>query len=382
MKTFSWTRAFQLALPLFFQGKYTLSFDQLEFPLRHLPLRKRLNLLVQGLQINIRPGSRIGIPPILQIEPTNTCNLRCLTCAVGADIMERPSTIMSFDMFQNIIDQVKDSVCFLAFWSWGEPFINKEACRMIRYAKDQGIIVHTSTNGHFFTTRERARDVIHSGLDSLIFAVDGLDQATYEKYRKNGDLQRVMTSIENLVAERKALGAHHPLIIFRFIVMKHNEHQVAQVKNFAQRLGVDLVTYRSAVVQRSGKIDLENDLTPNSAEYQQYDYDGVPQSTHRVKHQSFSCHRPYANLTIFSNGEVVPCENDFNATSSFGNVMQQSLRDILSSPRANAFLRGFRNNPDQYTFCRTCEFHDIKHETANVETHILNREYYEHTRGY
>ena len=54
-----------------------------------------------------------------------------------------------------------------------------------------------------------------------------------------------MTSIENLVAERKALGARHPLIIFRFIVMKHNEHQVGQIKDFAQRLGVDLVTYRS-----------------------------------------------------------------------------------------------------------------------------------------
>ncbi len=100
-------------------------------------------------------------------------------------------------------------------------------------------------------SKEQARKVIDTGLDSLIVAVDGLDQPTYEKYRKGGNLQSVINSIENLLAERSSAGAHHPLITLRFIVMKHNEHQVDRVKDFGKALGVDVVTFRSAVVRRS-----------------------------------------------------------------------------------------------------------------------------------
>ena len=49
MKTFSLAKLIRPGLRLLFQGQYTLSFDQLEFPLQHLSLRKRLNLLVQGV---------------------------------------------------------------------------------------------------------------------------------------------------------------------------------------------------------------------------------------------------------------------------------------------------------------------------------------------
>jgi hypothetical protein len=169
----------QTCAQLLFRKCYTLTFDQLDFQLCNLPLRKRLNLLIQGAQLLMRSVRRIGFPPILQIEPTNMCNLRCLTCATGTELMRRPEALMSFEMYRNIIDQVKNYVCLLVFWSWGEPFINKDAFRMIRYAKDRGILVHTSTNGHFFATKERARQVIESGLDSLIVAADGLDQSAH-----------------------------------------------------------------------------------------------------------------------------------------------------------------------------------------------------------
>jgi radical SAM protein with 4Fe4S-binding SPASM domain len=369
----------QTCAQLLFRKCYTLTFDQLDFQLCNLPLRKRLNLLIQGAQLLMRSVRRIGFPPILQIEPTNMCNLRCLTCATGTELMRRPEALMSFEMYRNIIDQVKNYVCLLVFWSWGEPFINKDAFRMIRYAKDRGILVHTSTNGHFFATKERARQVIESGLDSLIVAADGLDQPTYERYRKGGNLNLVIKSIENLVAERTLAGAKHPLITFRFIVMKHNEHQVNQVKGFAERLGVDVVTFRSAVIERN-EVNLEDELSPVSEEFQQYDYKGTPIKEHRITQHRSYCHRPYANLMVFSNGDVVSCENDFNATVPFGNVTEKSLHEILSSARSRSFLKAFRYDLDQFSFCRTCEVRDIKHHTANIKTYILNKELYNYAK--
>lgn len=379
MEKLSFGKTAQIGIRLLFRGSYTLSFDQLEFHLHKLRFRKRINLFIQAAQIMMRLVHRFGFPPILQIEPTNICNLHCLTCATGAGMMKRPPRLMPYEMFCNVIDQVKDHVYLLVFWSWGEPFIHKDAYRMIRYAKDQGLLVHTSTNGHFFDTRESAKQAVDSGLDSLIIAVDGLDQSVYERYRKGGNLNLVIKSIENLVAERIAAGVNHPRITFRFIVMKHNEHQVDKVKDFAKSLGADAVTFRSAVVQRSG-FDLDETLAPLSEEFQQYHYRGSPKKEHRIIQKDYYCHRPYANLTIFSNGEVVACENDYNATVTFGNVRNQSLQEIFSSPRVKNFFRAFRYDLDQFSFCHSCEIRDFKHHTANVQTHILNKDFKHHEK--
>jgi radical SAM protein with 4Fe4S-binding SPASM domain len=369
------SQAVRTAVRLLFKGRYTLTFDQLEFHQDNIPFQKRINHLLQGVQLLTRTVHRICIPPILQLEPSNLCNLNCLTCVVGAQMMSRPSALMPAEMYRNIIDQVKNFVHLLVFWSWGEPFTNKDAISMIRYAKDQGLLVHTSTNGHFFQKREQARQVVDSGLDSLVVAVDGIDQATYEKYRKGGRLNLVIKSIENLVAERISVGVTHPLITFRFIVMKHNEHQINRVRDFAKQLGVDLVSFRSAVVQRC-EVNLEDRLAPNLAEFQQFTYEGSPSAGQRIRQDNVYCHRPYANLTVFSNGDVVSCENDFNATIPFGNVSNQSLNEILSSKQARVFFEKFRENLDHLHFCKDCEIRDMKHQTHNVQTHILNREIY------
>lgn len=372
-------RAVKIGTQLLFRGHYTLTFDQLEFPLRNLPFRKRLNFLIQSMQWMMRPVHRIGFPPILQIEPTNICNLHCALCATGAGMLTRSHAFMPFDLYRKVIDQVKDYVCLLVFWSWGEPFLHKDALRMIRYAKDKALIVHTSTNGHFFNTRDLARQVIESGLDSLIVAVDGLDQPTYEKYRKGGRLNLVLESIKNLVSERAAAGVEHPRITFRFIVMRHNEHQIGRVKDFAERLGIDVVTFRSAVVQREN-VNLEETLTPLSGEFQRYHYSGLPATGLRLRQNQFSCRRPYANLTIFSNGDVVPCENDYNDTLPLGNVSDQSLHEIISSAKSRNFFHVFRRDLDQFRFCRACELRDMKYPTVNVRTHVLNRKCLKHEK--
>jgi len=367
-----------MAARLLFQGSITLSFDQLPFHFHNVPFKKRVNFLTQGIQIMTRSAHPAGIPPILQIEPSNTCNLRCLTCATGAGLMTRPAALMPFDMFCRVIDQVKDHAFLLAFWSWGEPFINKDAFRMISYAKKKGLRVHTSTNGHYLNTEEQARKIIGSGLDSLIVAVDGLDQQTYEKYRKGGNLQSVIHAIENLVAERASLGVRHPRITLRFIVMKHNEHQVDQVKEFAKDLGVDVITFRSAVVRRA-KIDFKETLTPLSTDFQRFDYKKSTSSNGPKRLDNY-CHRPYANLTVFSNGEVVTCENDFNATLPLGNIADQSLRNILSSGKARKFYKIFRKDLDQFIFCKECESRHMQGHSANIRTVILNRELCSHEK--
>ena len=100
------------------------------------------------------------------------------------------------------MDEVGDYLLFLHFWGWGEPFMNSDFFSMIRYAKSKGLKIITSTNGHFFEDDKNIDQLIDSGLDVLIFALDGLDEKTYEQYRAQGDLQKAMRGLKQVCLAR------------------------------------------------------------------------------------------------------------------------------------------------------------------------------------
>jgi MoaA/NifB/PqqE/SkfB family radical SAM enzyme len=351
------------------RGELSLTVDDLPFTLTGLSWRKRLNLLAGGVQKRLRPPFRVGRPLIVQVEPTNTCNLRCPVCATGAGLLTRPPARMPWDRYVRVIDEVKGHACFLFFWSWGEPFLHPDACRMIRYAREQGLRVHACTNGHAFANPAQAEALVASGLDSLIFAVDGLDAATYAAYREGGSLETVLTSIRNVVRARAAAGRARPFLALRFIVMKHNEQQLGGVEAFARELGVDAVTWRSALVVRDGR-QFGDRLAPTAPDYRRSADPAAPGAGVPAQRRP-CCNRPYANLTVFSGGEVVFCENDYNARFAIGHVDRTSLRDALASGAARAMLRGFRRGTPLPPFCSGCEFCHDRRPTLNVTTRLL-----------
>ena len=348
------------------RGKLSLTVDDLPFVLGNLPWRKRLNILLGGAQKMLRPPFRLGLPLILQVEPTNTCNLQCPVCATGSGAMTRKPALMPWEIYVRVIDEMKPYAGIVFFWSWGEPFLHPDACRMIRYAKDQGLTVHSCTNGHCFADPGKAEAVVASGLDSLIFAVDGLDPATYATYRRGGSLETVLTSIRNVVRAREESGGTLPLLAIRFIVMKHNEHQLADVEAFAKDLGVDAVTWRTPLLAQ-GELQFADSLAPDDPNYRRKKVSsntdpGEPGPAHQ------SCNRPFANLTVFSSGEVVFCENDYNAQFALGHIGHTSIRDLLSAAPAHKMLRGFHRATSLPPFCEKCDFRLSGRPTLNVTT--------------
>lgn len=356
----------------FLPEKHGIVFDQQTFPMKPLSVRKRLNYVLQGIRKHVNPLNAFGMPPVLQIEPVNYCNLRCRTCAFGAGLVRRPPVAMSFDLYRTIIDQVKDRVILVALWAWGEPFLHDRACDMIRYAKDSGLFVHTSTNGHFFETAEKAHRVILSGLDSIILCIDGLDQETYENYRVGGTLETVLRSTVNLVEEKKRLGRRNPRITLRFLVMKHNEHQVRALESLALKLGVDTLSLRSPIARRD-EIDLEEELVHVPTGQGVDLFKEKKTLLGKIGVSRRHCSRPYGNLTVFSNGDVVLCENDHSASLPLGNASRDSLRRILSSDQARDRLALFRGNPGEIPFCRHCDERGYKGDRLNIQSRPVGK---------
>src|SRR5947199_580179 len=138
---------------------------------------------------------------------------------------------------------------------------------MVKYASSKKIYTATSTNAHYLND-ETAKRTIESGLDRLIISIDGTTQEVYQQYRVGGNLNKVLEGADNIVKWKKELKSRTPFIVFQFLVVKPNEHQVADVKALAKEAGVDDVWLKTAQVY-----DYENDpnqLIPTIESYSRY----------------------------------------------------------------------------------------------------------------
>ncbi len=290
-----------------------------------------------------------GVPITISIEPTTACNLRCPECPSGLRAFTRPTGNLREDFFRGTIDQLQRDLLFLIFYFQGEPYINPKFLDMVQYAHQQGIYTITSTNGHFLSD-ENARKTIESGLDRLIISVDGATQATYESYRQEGKLDVVLQGAHNVIKWKKKLRSRTPHVVFQFLVVRPNEHEIPEIFRLARAVGVDEVKLKTAQIY-----DYQNGhlLIPTIDRYARYARQ--PDGSYRVKNKLLNhCWKLWHACVITWDGMVVPCCFDKDAQYRLGDLKQRNFHEIWQSESYRAFrariLRG-RQNIDICTNC-------------------------------
>ncbi len=175
--------------------------------------------------------------------------------------------MLDVNSFREILNQLPPGVSYLTLYFQGEPLLHPHFAELVQMANTKNLFVATSTNGHFLSNREKIKDIINAGLDRLIVSVDGTTQEVYEKYRKNGDLQKVINGIKTLVELKKELHSKTPFIEIQFLVMAHNEHQIGKIKELTSSLKADKLVLKTVQVY-----DFENghELIPVNKKYSRY----------------------------------------------------------------------------------------------------------------
>lgn len=343
------------ALTALITRKLTIECDHIPHRFRNVPLKKILNWLLVETSVFLMPSRPWGWPTHLQVEPTNLCNLRCALCPV-TEGLERPPGHMDMGLFRKLIDEAGDYVFLVILWDWGEPFLNPDLCDMISHARRRGIKVITSTNGHVAAREGHTERLVRSGLDSLIFAVDGITQETYERYRAGGSLEQVTAGIRKVVEAKRRLASRTPFVVLRFIVMKHNEHEVPGLKDFARSLGVDALSVRALVTydnERSSSASRDGaGFLPDNVAYHRFAYE--PGTRARMRRTRNPCKALWNNPAVHRNGKVCPCTFDPREKWVLGDLNRESFRDIWFGPAYRRFRSRFRRQYRGIDLCRDC----------------------------
>jgi len=325
-----------------------MEFDRIPLRFQDVPLKKIMNWILVEASIYARPERPWGWPTHLQIEPDARCNLRCVICPVTTG-MGRPAGSMSLGMFRKLIDDVGDYVFLILLWDWGEPFLNPSLFEMISYARARGIKVICSTNAQLLGQNNRAEELVRSGLDTLVVAMDGISQETYELYRERGNLEAVLEGIRTLVARKRERNAERPLINLRFLVMKHNESEVPRLKDLAMSLGVDVLSLKTLNPYGS-----DTELLPENPGYRRFRYADDGQTPLRRAHNP--CKNLWNMPAIHWNGTVALCTYDYEEEYALGDLGTDSFRDIWHGAEYRRLRRQFRADWERIDLCNHCSF--------------------------
>jgi len=290
-----------------------------------------------------------GLPTSITIEPTTACNLSCPECPSGLKQFTRPEGNLKQNFYQKIIEETYKSSFYLNFYFQGEPFINPNFLEMVAYAESKKMYTATSTNAHFLND-EVAKKTIESGLSRLTISIDGTTQETYESYRKTGSLEKVIEGTKNIIKWKKELKSKTPYVIFQFLVVKPNEHQIEEAKQLAKTLGVDEIRFKTAQLY---EFKNGNELMPTIEKYSRYKK--LADGTYRLKNKLLNeCWRMWSSCVITWDGKIVPCCFDKDAKHQLGELQQQTLKDIWNSKGYNNFRKTLLTDRQSIDICQNC----------------------------
>src|SRR2546427_407530 len=176
-----------------------------------------------------------NLPRSIYIEPPSRCNELCQQCPRTL-LSREDDRDLSFDQFRYIVDQfpILDRVVLHGL---GEPLLNKDLPRMIRYLKEQGTYVLFNSNG-ILLNAARGQALIDAGLDEYRLSMDGSTRATYARVRGVDAFDKIWRNVHAFIIQQKEQNTSKPTVSLCFPAMRENLHELSGLVVLASEHGI------------------------------------------------------------------------------------------------------------------------------------------------
>lgn len=309
------------------------------------------------------------------IEITNTCNLNCDFCPKH----HRRKRQLSAGEFNLLTDRVRGKVSFLYFHLMGEPLLHPLLPQFIRTANEKGFKTVLTSNGTLLhrclpllealphkiqlslhSHESNARGELAGYMQEVMqFSVQAAEKGTCMVLRlwnqggRDKENEEVMRLIEQYVPkpwkERPdgfRLSDHLYLEFDRkFEWPTAGEKSEENLKNESEKESGD-----------ESEKNLKNESEENLKEESEKESEnGLGEKSSKKEKKQLFCKALIKQIGVLSDGSLVPCCLDHDGDVVLGNLLHQSLEEILASPRAQALIEGFKHHTASEKLCQNCE---------------------------
>jgi len=353
-----------------FRGLYDFDFDLMPCHSSNMPVAKRLNLLRAGGNLIYRKLHPWSWPIHMQIELTNYCNLRCEVCPTGIGALTRKPQAIDPSLFERVMSEAGPYLLTASMWGWGEPLLHPDITEILRLQHNRGINTIFSTNGQNLDDDHVLQALIDYPPTYLIVCLDGITDETNAKFRVGAKLAPALYGVRELARMKRERHNRFPILHHRFIAMRHNEHELKELPDFAASNQFDILTVRSLSI-----IDAPDDsftkFKPVDKDLCAYEY----KNNQRIKRKDFICEKAFIFQAVVADGRVTACDQDCNAQQVLGSLADgTTFEEIWRSKRAIEIRKIIRDKPDSLSFCRNCPFKDRPVTDCSIKRYNLQRE--------
>ncbi len=241
--------------------------------------------------------------------------MTCRMCLRAIRTFDGPN--MEFDLFKKIVDGSSPYLQYLSFDGPGETTMNPDAFRMIRYARSKGIRVMFSTNCTLLDSA-MGDAILDSGVDLIIFSVNGATSDVYEKVHGRACYDQVLANIHAFLQQKRRRLAPI-LVILQMVILEETRAQIGDYYRTWRRVpGVDLVRVKKDVVcNRRAAVD-----------------------GGKARFRKNPCSRLWHGPAyIDTDGSVYASPGVLYRAGPVGNLREQSLADLWNGDQMQAMRR-------------------------------------------
>jgi len=347
-------------------------------------------------------GGRAPSGPLnAQIGISDPCNHECVFCwdhppddRANADTadrfgMARPG-VMPLAQFKGIIDDLYDiGTRRIDLIGRGEPFLNRAALDMIRYAKAREMQLYIVTNGSRLF-EPIARGLVEAGADRLNVSLNAGTPETYPRIHITEtpkDYLKVKKNLRVLSDCKIAAGSDLPYISLSFVITSTNYFEIASMIEATHEVGAQEANFAHTVLH-SGTPD----LALSEAQYLEFQaaapaalkkaaalgvqsnlatvYATVPPympSEMVVGPPVVPCYVGWYFTEILGNGSVLPCAQ---TGAPIGKVTKdRRFAEIWASRHYADFRTAARSLPEKNDLLKTSECDNCQFRARNVALH-------------
>lgn len=290
-------------------------------------------------------------PSIYVIGITNICNLQCPLCITGLKKQKKTLGYMSFELFQQIIEKIKDNAKLIQLYNWGEPLLHKDLIRFLEYSNRYDLNTEMSSNLSLKNVEDKLEGMVKYRLKRLIVSFDGVTQKDYERYRINGELGLVLENIKKIKEYKERYNTKYPVIILQFLKNKYTDGQIKYLKENYKKWGADeYLVCDMTTIFKDSNIETAKKWFDDE-EIKERKYLDVDVSMHGRR-----CYFLYTTMIIDHDGTVAPCCFTTDPKDDF--TRWDDSKTILEMYNSEKFLTARRmfkeKNVNSDIACNTC----------------------------
>ena len=270
----------------------------------------------------------------IYIEITNICNLKCAFCPDT----KRKKEYMNLEEFEEIIRKIQNYTSLICLHVKGEPLLHKQLKDILKIIEKYNLKANITTNG---TLIKDNLEIIKNSkaVRQINFSIHSITQN--QKLNKQY-LHDIFKSAEQL---------KNTIISYRLWNLKNigennvNRNIIKEIEDYYNIKNLQHQLVENNFIKIKDNMFINQDI--------EFTWPDINQKKIVEKGR---CLAIKEQLAILVDGTVVPCCLDNNGDIPLGNILEETMEDILKNSLTIDIKKNFENSIITCELCKTCGF--------------------------